>query len=425
MIFKRPISNALAPNIQKDDILLAKKLLSGAGQLTMPNGVKVAVKGQRMALEAYFCTKFEVNKAFAFNAGRSALLAILRALSLPLGSQIAVQAFTCNAVINPIIKAGYRPVYVDIDDDLNLDVSKLKQRLGEVRGIIVQHTFGMPAKIKEICALAKEKNIFVIEDCAHALGVSLGGQPLGSFGDAAFFSFGRDKVISSTYGGLALAKNQTIVAALEGFYQNCPLANPEWTKRQLRHPILFDNVVLPFYDFFDLGKKFLSLYLRTNRLSRAVEPQECLGQWSESFPFLLPDELAVLALNQLQKLSEFSRHREALVGQYFSLLQGNLKIAMPFIEAQKPPLPFMRFPILVKDRGPILKHFAKQGIYLDDGWGGKNIVPAQTDLARMGYILGSCPRSEVVAKKIVNLPLNINTSLPEAEKLIAKLEKIL
>ena len=261
MIFKRPISNALAPNIQKDDILLAKKLLSGAGQLTMPNGVKVAVKGQRMALEAYFCTKFEVNKAFAFNAGRSALLAILRALSLPLGSQIAVQAFTCNAVINPIIKAGYRPVYVDIDDDLNLDVSKLKQRLGEVRGIIVQHTFGMPAKIKEICALAKEKNIFVIEDCAHALGVSLGGQPLGSFGDAAFFSFGRDKVISSTYGGLALAKNQTIVAALEGFYQNCPLANPEWTKRQLRHPILFDNVVLPFYDFFDLGKKFLSLYL--------------------------------------------------------------------------------------------------------------------------------------------------------------------
>ncbi|MFA5166053.1 MAG: aminotransferase class I/II-fold pyridoxal phosphate-dependent enzyme [Candidatus Paceibacterota bacterium] len=425
MIPKRPISNALAPNIQKDDVFLAKKLLSGASLFTMPNGVKVAVRGQRTALEAYFCARFGVKKAFAFNAGRSALLAILRALSLPPGSQIAVQAFTCNAVINPILKAGYRPVYIDIDDDLNLDVSKLKQKLGEVRAILVQHTFGMPAKIKEICALAEEKNIFVIEDCAHALGVSLEGQPLGGFGDAAFFSFGRDKVISSTYGGLALAKNPAIVAALEGFYQNCALANPEWTKRQLRHPVLFNNVVLPFYNFFDLGKKFLSLYLRTRRLSRAVEPQECLGQWSESFPFLLPDELAVLALNQLQKLSEFSRHREALAAQYFSLLQGNLKIALPFIEAQKQPLPFMRFPILAKDRAPVLKYFAKQGIYLDDGWGGKNIVPAQTDLSRMGYILGSCPRSEIIAKKIINLPLNINTSLSEAKKIVDKLENIL
>lgn len=425
MIFKRPISNALAPNIQKDDVFLAKKLLSGTSLITMPNGVKMAVKGQRMALEAYFCTQFRVKKAFAFNAGRSALLAILRALSLPPESKIAVQAFTCNAVINPIIKAGYRPVYIDIDDDLNLDVSKLKQKFSEVSVVIVQHTFGMPAKIKEICSLAKERNIFVIEDCAHALGVSFEGQPLGSFGDAAFFSFGRDKVISSTYGGLALAKNPIIAAALEGFYQNCALANPEWTKRQLRHPILFNNVVLPFYNFFDLGKKFLSLYLKTNRLSRAVEPQECLGQWSESFPFLLPDELAVLALNQLQKLSEFSRHREALCAQYFSLLQGNLKIALPFIEAQKRPLPFMRFPILVKERSSILRYFAKQGIYLDDGWGGKNIVPAQTDLSRLEYILGSCPRSEVVAKKIVNLPLNINTGLAEAKNLVTKLEKIL
>lgn len=418
MIFKRPISNSLSPNTQKDDVLLAKQLLSGSAQVILPNGEKEALKGKRMALEAYFCTQYGHNKAFALNSGRGALLAILLALNLPKGSGIGVQAFTCNAVINPIIKAGYKPVYIDIDDDLNLDISLFRQNASKLGAIIVQHTFGMPAKIEEICAFAKERNIFVIEDCAHALGIkNSSGKLLGSFGDAAFWSFGRDKMVSCVFGGVAVVKNLQMEAKISAYYANCSEPPKSWTWQQLRHPVLFENVVLPFYDFLGLGKKFLSLYLKTGKLGRAVEKRECLGQWNEVFPSLLPDELAVLAMHQLEKLQSYNSHRSELSAIYVRKLQDNLKFALPFIEAKDNPHPFMRFPIIVNDRSAVLKQFAKQGIYLDDGWGGKNIVPAQTELINMGYELDSCPKAQTVAKRIINLPTNINTSSEDALKI--------
>ena len=71
----------------------------------------------------------------------------------------------------------------------------------KTRAIILQHTFGMPAELEKARAFAKRNNIFLIEDCAHSFGVIIDGKMLGNEGDASFFSFGRDKVLSSVFGG--------------------------------------------------------------------------------------------------------------------------------------------------------------------------------------------------------------------------------
>lgn len=402
-MFKRPISTALSPNTEKDDVILAESILSG----------KALNKGALDALKGHFKALYGVSHVSLFNSGRSSLLAILSALNAPRESQIAIQGFTCNAVVNPILKAGCKPLYIDIDDDLNMDPSDLDRKIThECKAVIVQHTFGHPAQIEKIKEICQKHNLILIEDSAHRLGERK------LIGDVAFFSFGRDKMISSVFGGAVITNNQQIGLAVDEFWEKSKDAKKEWTDNQLRHPILFERYVLPFYNFFTLGRRILSLAFKLNKLDKAVEKIECRGYWNENYPAKLPAELAMLANNQLNKLERYNNHRRELSQYYYSALASHLQIGLPFIESRKKGYPFMRFPIIVKDREVVLNKFKKRGIYLEDGWGGKNIVPCATDVEAMHYNEGMCPRAEKVAKQIVNLPTHINTSKKDAEKII-------
>src|SRR3989338_1413783 len=97
--------------------------------------------------------------------------------------------------------------------------------------LIIQHTFGTSAKLTELLAIAKQHQLYVIEDCAHALGARYQQQLVGTFGDAAIFSFGRDKVISSVYGGALLTKQPFTLPSL-------PSPSLFWIKQQLVHPFI-------------------------------------------------------------------------------------------------------------------------------------------------------------------------------------------
>ena len=117
------------------------------------------------------------------------------------GDEVLVQAFTCVAVPNSVLWAQATPVYADIDATLNIDPIDVEKKItNRTKAIIVQHTFGIPADMDALVALAKKHNILLIEDCAHSLGATYKGKKVGTFGDAAFFSFGRDKVVSSVFG---------------------------------------------------------------------------------------------------------------------------------------------------------------------------------------------------------------------------------
>ena len=155
-------------------------------------------------MEKEFKKYLGVKYAISFNSGRSAFLAILNSLELKNDDEILLQAFTCNAVPNPIIWAGLKPVYVDCDEKtFNIDIEDLKRKITQKsKVVIVQHTFGLPAEMDEILEICQKNNLILIEDCAHSLGAEYKGKKVGTFGKAAFFSFSRDKVISSVYGGM-------------------------------------------------------------------------------------------------------------------------------------------------------------------------------------------------------------------------------
>jgi len=413
----RPISTSLSPNTERDDIKLTFKLLF---QPWLWKKNQIGTRFLTGELEEEFKKYFKVDFAVSFNSGRSAFLAILDALDIKKGNEVLLQAFTCNSVVNPILNRGATPIFVDINETLNLDSKDLKKKITEKsKAVIVQHTFGWPANLDEILKICRENNLILIEDCAHSLGAEYKGKKIGTFGEAAFFSFGRDKVISSVFGGMAVTNNYKIGKRLRGFQEKLNFPSNFWIFQQLLHPILINYLILPAYGVNQyLGKIILGLFHKFSILSKAVYKKEKIGEIPKYFPKKLPNILSLLVLNQFKKLEKYNQHRRKISQIYQENLRD--KFNLPLVKKDENILSvFMRFPILVKNNTDgILKEARKRKIYLNDGWRKSPVVPPDTDLKKMRYILGSCPKAEETANKIINLPTDINISQKQSERII-------
>lgn len=406
----RPISISLSPNTEKDDIRLAFKLLFQPW---------LWKKGKEISkLEQEFKQYSGAKYAFSFNSGRSAFSAILDALNLNKGDEILLQAFTCNAVPNPIIWSGLKPVYVDCDEKtFNIDVEDLKRKITpESRVMVVQHTFGLPAKMDEVLEICRQNNLILIEDCAHSLGATYRGKLVGTFGKIAFFSFSRDKVISSVYGGMVITDDDGLAEKLREYQEKAGFPSRGWIFQQLLHPVLLNWLILPTYKV--LGKYFLVLFQWLRILSKAVHWKEKRGRKPCYFPKRLANALAILALNQFKKLERFNEHRRETAGFYRQEL-FNTKYQMQDVEEGNI---FLRFPVKHKEAKEIIKQAWGRNLLIGD-WYTSPIAPDDTRLDKMQYISGSCPRAESLSEKTLNLPTHINISKREAQKITDFLKK--
>jgi len=384
-------------------------------------------KGKAIAeLEEEFKKYLGVKYAVSFNSGRSAFYAILKSLysrshSPVNGSKVLLQAFTCNAVPNPVLWAGMEPVYADCDkENFNIDIRDLKYTNGSMI-LIVQHTFGLPANMDEILKICREKNLILIEDCAHSLGAEFKNQKVGTFGRAAFFSFSRDKVISSVYGGMAVTNDDKLGESLRQARTEFGLPSSFWVFQQLLHPIFLHYVILPIYNFLDLGKIFLVLSQWLHVLSKAVSWKEKRGLRPDYFPKALPNALAALALNQFKKLDKFYRHRHK-IAQYYRENLKDTNFVLPH-ENEFTKQSYLRFTVKHPRAHEIIyEAWHKQNILLGD-WYTTPIAPHDTKLDEMKYKKGSCPNAESLAKQTLNLPTHINISQKDADRIIAFLKK--
>lgn len=164
--------------------------------------------------EQAFADYLGVRCARATASGRDALELILDGLGLAHGDELIVPAYTLGELL-PLMQArGLRLVAADVDPQtLNVTAASVAACLSPAtRGILVAHLFGVPCDIVGICALAAQHGIPVIEDCAHALGATVDGRQVGSFGSAALFSLEVNKAVA-TFGGGVLATSQPELAA--------------------------------------------------------------------------------------------------------------------------------------------------------------------------------------------------------------------
>ena len=166
--------------------------------------------------EAAFARRAGLAPAHAVSAshGRMAFYYILKALDLPRGSEIVVPALTFWVVPALAEVAGLKVVFADVDPStFALDPAALERAITPAtRAVVPTHLYGLPCDMDAITAIAARHNLRVIEDCAHALGAACSGRPVGTLGDAAFFSFQTLKPLNCYGGGLALVRDLAMAA---------------------------------------------------------------------------------------------------------------------------------------------------------------------------------------------------------------------
>ena len=145
--------------------------------------------------------------------GTAALEVAVLALGLEPGDEVIMPAFTIISCASAIVRAGLVPVLVDADPvTWNMDVNQVLSVITpRTKAVMAVHIYGLPVDMDPLLTIAKENNLYVIEDAAEAHGLDYKGKPCGSFGDISIFSFYPNKHITTGEGGMILT-NDTALA---------------------------------------------------------------------------------------------------------------------------------------------------------------------------------------------------------------------
>lgn len=162
--------------------------------------------------------KTGVGYAVAVNSGTAAIHLALKAVGVKAGDFVLVSTFTYVATINPIIYLGAVPVFIDSEEQTwNLDPQLVEDALKHFAAegklpaaILVVHTYGMPANMGALLALAGQYGVPLVEDAAECIGSSYNGKPLGGLAEVGILSFNQNKIVTTFGGGAVLTNNKSI-----------------------------------------------------------------------------------------------------------------------------------------------------------------------------------------------------------------------
>lgn len=183
--------------------------------------VQQAIQSTWISSKGEFIDRFEAGftellggnvKSTSVCNGTVALHLALAALGIGPGDEVIVPAFTYVASVNAISYVGAKPVFIDSrEDTLQLDEKLVAAAITpKTKAIMAVHLYGHPCELNALVELCKKRKIFLIEDCAEAIGTTYDGVPVGTFGDIATFSFFGNKTITTGEGGMVVSRNSEI-----------------------------------------------------------------------------------------------------------------------------------------------------------------------------------------------------------------------
>ena len=414
------ISCEVGPNYQLDDAIMAKlSLLNifGIGQSS-------AMKWCASWFRNYLNLSAQDKLLFTDN-GRTSLYLILKSLNFTSQSEVLIQTFSCAVLPNSVWQAGLSPILCDIDEDnYNFDLKKLQSKITpKTKAIVVQYTFGIVPNMQEIVDFCQRHKLVLIEDCAHSLGAiaTINGQrvKVGSIGQAAFFSFGRDKIVSTTIGGVGLFNSQNLIDSTLDFkqlntsfqknYDELPRLKTTRVLQSLLYPILTTVLIRPFYHF-GLGKIILLLSRKLKLIGEIYTSKEKLGTNSLETNSKYSLTLASLLKHQLEKFEKLNSHRRELAQIYAKSLGLDYNVNNVY----------MRFPIDLKNPKDYQKTYRKlRGLGILPGTWYKSFFQPNIELAKFNSKPEGFPVAESLCdNRILNLPTNVNVSKEQAQMLV-------
>lgn len=190
--------------INYKEIKQVKKVMKSKGLFRF-DGPKLLRTSEQ--LEKILSSMFDGNVLCVDN-GTSALKLCLVANEISVGDEVLVPCLSFIATASSVLTVGALPVFVDVDETFNIDISKAENLITKkTKAIVVVHFQGQPCDMDKIMAFAQKHNLIVIEDVAQAFGVKYQDKLVGTIGDCSAFSFQSGKVITSGEGGFFYCKD--------------------------------------------------------------------------------------------------------------------------------------------------------------------------------------------------------------------------
>ena len=298
------------------------------------------------------------------------------------GDEVIVPAMSFVATANVVVRAGARPVFVDVDlATRNIDLDQAEAALtARTRAIMPVHLCGMPVDLDRLYALAERKRLRVIEDAAQAMGSSYRGRRIGSFGDLVCFSFHPNKNITSIEGG-----------AVAG-------GSPEEVRE-------------------------LELHRFHGQMKTAADAFETYFAGGKAN---LTDVAACVGLGQLRQLEAFNARRRELAMRYFQLWGEDPPLALPprgdaghnwHMFAARLPLERLRI-----SRLQFIEAMAERGIGIGVHYPAIHLFSAYRAL---GYREGQFPHAERIGRETVTLPLFPAMHLEDVDRVVGAVNEVL
>ena len=340
-------------------------------------------------LEQQFCDTFGCQHAVALNSATAGMHVTLMALGIGPGDEVITPSQTWVSTINLITLLGAEPVFVDVDRDTLMTSAELIAPLITVntKAIIPVHYAGAPVDLDPILKLARQYDIPVIEDAAHAIGTRYRDRWIGATG-TAIFSFHAIKNLTCAEGGMLVTDDKALADKV--------------------HMLKFHGLGVDAFDRMTLGRK---------PQAEVITP---------GFKYNLTDINAAIALVQLARLPELNAKRAELVARYQEKLAG-----LPLMPLAVPAYSHLHawhlFMVRVDpercdlDRDQLMQALQERGIGT-----GLHFRAAHTQkYYRERYPALSLPHTEWNSSRLCTLPLFPDMTLADVDRVVAALIDIL
>ncbi len=188
--------------------------------------------------EKKFADYIGAEYALAVTSGTVALKVALIALGVKPGDEVITQSFTFIAVAEAIIDVGAKPVFVNINETLNMDSNELENAITDkTTAIIPVHMLGVSAEQDKIHKIAKKYKIPILDDACESLGAEWGEEKLGAQADIASWSFDGGKTITAGEGGMITTNNKELFLLSKEYHDHGHMNNPNFTRGRDTHRI--------------------------------------------------------------------------------------------------------------------------------------------------------------------------------------------
>jgi len=386
------------------------KVISELYQIIGTDGEEIILK-----FEQLFSNLIGSGSSVSFASGRMGFYALMKACGIGRGDEIIINGATCSVMINAILRCNAIPVYSDIDPNtFGSSAQSIQKCLSErTKMVVAQHSFGIPCEVNLIANICRDANIFLLEDCALALGSTLNNINVGTFGDAALFSTDHSKPLNTIIGGLIYTNKTSIYKKLrkvQSQSSNLPVEKQKmiWSRflleRKFAQPGRYR--LLQFFDFISQVKR---------RLIGEISPflDEDFGSkitpGSYPYPSRFPAFLAAIGILEINRWSSVKKDRERMLSYYTEWVKHhNFNIQLPsvYYDSHRNITP-LRI-VWSQANGEIIRQQLENVINISWIWFKQPIITTFEPLENFSYKHGDCPISEHIGIGMVNLPTSVS-----------------